>query len=111
MPLPDANWVNSGRLLDRAMRCVRLRTVLTGAGAVLICCGLMLVMLPFGPPLANSMIIPKTDPHSGLELLQLLPSSKVRFAGLGLGMIGGLVLLCTKLFINCESQGDGDGNA
>ena len=82
--------------VDREIRRERLRLGSAIAGAGFMVLGIFAVR-PFGPPLSNSVAIPKADPNAGLWLAQALPSGTVRILGVALIVLGIILLAASKL--------------
>jgi hypothetical protein len=78
-------------------------------GLTFVALGIVAVLVPFGPSLANPVVIPKADPNAGLGLLQALSPMPMLHAGVALALAGGLALLCSVLLRNSRSQSGGDG--
>jgi hypothetical protein len=58
----------------------------------LVIAGILLILLPLGPPLSNPEVIPKSDPHAGLAMAQSASWGFGRLAGLVFALLGAALL-------------------
>ena len=110
MPSLDSKSTNATRRLDRAIARDRLRTILIIIGAALVIGGILLAVIPFGPPISNPVAIPKADPHAGLWLAQALPAGTALRAGLAIAAVGVAVLAFLMLLGVRKSRNSTDKN-
>jgi hypothetical protein len=102
----DSKRTNATRRLDRAIVRDRMRTTLIIIGAALVIGGILMAVIPFGPPISNPVVIPKADPHAGLWLAQALPAETALRAGLTIAAVG-VVVLALLLLLGIRSSRNG----
>ena len=108
MPDVESEDFSITRRLDRAIRREQFRTALKIAGVALLIVGILMGLDPFGPPISNTVVILKADPHAGLGLAQALPSGTARRIGFALALVGA-IMLGLYLLLGIRKPRDGNG--
>jgi hypothetical protein len=101
-----SNQAEATRRFERLVRREWLRTALIVAGILFLVVGVLLRIRPFGAPISNPAVIPKSDPHAGLLLIQSLPSNSGSTVGLCLVLLGALSLLLYWLMGKSSQKAD-----
>jgi uncharacterized membrane protein len=107
MSRQESKYLSITRRLDRTIRHERLRSILVVAGVALVSVGILMVMLPFGQPIANPVAILNVDPHAGIGLAQALASGTARRFGLVLALAGVAMFVILGLVGTDRPRGDG----